>query len=359
MSAPNPENPGTVTLSYFLTDHLGSVVAITNASGVLLEQQRYLPFGQVRTLSGYETIGLTDYGYTGQRDLDAQGSAYSLGLMDYQARFYSSLTGRFTQPDTFTPGGPQGLNRFSYTGNNPISRTDPSGHDYCDSPYAAPEDCEEDDDGVWSTLSNVDDTLSWFGVKAEDFDDTYKLAILMAVLIVGAAFARDGETAWDAFNRVYGSMEFKKENGSGMCGNTEVSGGACTDSATKIRVWSLSGHGSDDIKRMTKNVVHELGHAYDRINGYHWASSSMPGWMTSDETNARTHVLRPNQYEGRYDWQQTGINDPFYGSSSEIFADMFIAYVYNAWNQNSRYEGYVTQAQGWMNGYMPGGVNVP
>jgi RHS repeat-associated protein len=110
-------NDGT-GLKYFLTDHLGSVVAITNASGALVSQQRYLPFGQVRTDIG--TISQTDLGYTGQRNLDAQGGAFALGLMDYRARFYSQSLGRFVQPDTITPGGPQGLNRYSYANNNPL-----------------------------------------------------------------------------------------------------------------------------------------------------------------------------------------------------------------------------------------------
>ena len=33
-------------LKYFLTDHLGSTVAVLSASGALVSQQRYLPFGQ-------------------------------------------------------------------------------------------------------------------------------------------------------------------------------------------------------------------------------------------------------------------------------------------------------------------------
>jgi RHS repeat-associated protein len=113
-------------LQYLLTDHLGSVVAITNASGTLTSQQRYLPFGQVRTdvpPIPNSPITQTDFGYTGQRNLD------SLGLMDYHARFYDATLMRWTQPDTITPGGPQGLNRFSYVNNDPINVTDPTGHD--------------------------------------------------------------------------------------------------------------------------------------------------------------------------------------------------------------------------------------
>jgi hypothetical protein len=74
-------------LQYFLSDHLGSIVAVTDASGTLISQQRYLPFGGVREDVG--NISQTDYGYTGQRNLDS-----GIGLMDYKARFYSPYINR-------------------------------------------------------------------------------------------------------------------------------------------------------------------------------------------------------------------------------------------------------------------------
>ncbi|MBI5906553.1 hypothetical protein HY857_00680 [Candidatus Saccharibacteria bacterium] len=109
-------------LQYFLTDHLGSVVAVTDASGALISQQRYLPFGSERTNIG--TISQTDYGYTGQRNLG------DMGLMDYHARFYSPYLNRFVQPDTLIPdpSNPQAWNRFGYVHNNPINFNDPTGH---------------------------------------------------------------------------------------------------------------------------------------------------------------------------------------------------------------------------------------
>ncbi|MBI5953670.1 MAG: hypothetical protein HY865_18605 [Chloroflexi bacterium] len=114
------------SLSYLLTDHLGSTVAVTDSTGALITQQRYLPFGGQRTLSGYQATGLTDFGYTGQRALD-EGMG---GLMDYNARFYSPTLGRFLQPDTLIPNtqNPQSWNRFSYVRNNPILYNDPTGH---------------------------------------------------------------------------------------------------------------------------------------------------------------------------------------------------------------------------------------
>jgi len=119
-----------------LSTSLSSVIAVLDASGNLLSEQRYpstvlrasLPFGQVRDDVG--TIDETDFGYTSQRAFDAQNTAYSLGLMDYRARFYSPYLNHFTQPDTLVPGAgnPQAFNRYSYVMNRPLSYTDPSGH---------------------------------------------------------------------------------------------------------------------------------------------------------------------------------------------------------------------------------------
>jgi RHS repeat-associated protein len=113
-------------LQFLLTDHLGSVAAVTNSAGGLLSEQRYLPFGAERLTPD---IGETDFGFTGQRDLAA------VGLMDYNARFYSPGLGRFASADSIVPQlfRAQSLNRFAYVENNPLNFIDPSGHGLCSS----------------------------------------------------------------------------------------------------------------------------------------------------------------------------------------------------------------------------------
>jgi RHS repeat-associated protein len=116
-------------LNYLLTDHLGSVIAVlgNESSGIPISQQRYYPFGGVRQDVG--TIGQTDFSFTGQRSLDAQGIGFSIGLVDYKFRMYDPYLNRWTQPDSIIPdGNPQSLNRYSYAANNPIRYNDPSGH---------------------------------------------------------------------------------------------------------------------------------------------------------------------------------------------------------------------------------------
>jgi RHS repeat-associated protein len=116
-------NDGT-GLQYLLTDHLGSTVAVVDhTTSTLTSQQRYLPFGATRAIPNSPILS-TDFTFTGQRDLG------DMGLMDYDARFYSQSLGRFLQPDTLIPNVsiPQTWNRYSYSINNPIKYTDPSGH---------------------------------------------------------------------------------------------------------------------------------------------------------------------------------------------------------------------------------------
>jgi RHS repeat-associated protein len=65
----------------------------------------------------------TKIAFTGQYTDDT-------GLMFFQARYLSPLLGRFISADTIVPNpsNPQSLNRFSYTHNNPVKYTDPTGH---------------------------------------------------------------------------------------------------------------------------------------------------------------------------------------------------------------------------------------
>jgi RHS repeat-associated protein len=70
------------------------------------------------------SFGTTETDYTGQI-LDA-GS----GLHFYNARYYDSTFGRFISADEIIPGtgDPSAFNRYSYTLNNPLKYTDPTGN---------------------------------------------------------------------------------------------------------------------------------------------------------------------------------------------------------------------------------------
>jgi RHS repeat-associated protein len=133
------------TFDYFLTDHQGSVVGVTDAAGTLISETRYMPFGQVRTSVG--TITQTDYGYTFQQKVN------STGLMDYDARMYDDGLGRFVQPDLLISGTSesQELNRYSFVNNSPIIFTDPSGYKFA---CADGENCRQS--YLSNRVSNID-----------------------------------------------------------------------------------------------------------------------------------------------------------------------------------------------------------
>lgn len=181
-----------------------------------------------------------------------------------------------------------------------------------------------------------------------------------AVEKVGMIFASIrglGESTSQAFKAIYGRMTLQWEGGAGTCGDsTNVTSGGCTDSAQKIRFWSLSGHGQNDVNRMTKNVIHELGHAYDNALAYPEPNPQHPGQMRRPDQDmspdfTRNILLRPNvttELGQRWDWQQSPDN-----TSNEIFADMFIAWTYNAWNNDPANATSVGDAQNWMNGLVP------
>ncbi len=78
------------------------------------------------------------------------------GLMDYNARYYDPLIGRFISPDTLIPqpGNPLAWDRYAYTYSNPIRNVDPSGHKACE--WDENGNCERDPD--WDPVLEIDAT---------------------------------------------------------------------------------------------------------------------------------------------------------------------------------------------------------
>ena len=91
-----------------------------------------LPFGDALTCNG--SANPAGYHFTGNEH-DAE-----TGLDYFGARYYASTMGRFMSPDWSAKVAPvpyaklrdpQTLNLYAYVGNNPLFRTDPTGHYVC------------------------------------------------------------------------------------------------------------------------------------------------------------------------------------------------------------------------------------
>jgi RHS repeat-associated protein len=125
---------GTRKVEYLLTDRLGSVEAVANADGAMIESRGYDAFGKPRTgtwsNAPNDRLGSTantPHGFTGHEHLN------SLNLIHMNGRVYDYALGRFTGVDPVIqfPLNSQSLNPYSYILNNPLSGTDPTGHTAC------------------------------------------------------------------------------------------------------------------------------------------------------------------------------------------------------------------------------------
>ena len=122
---------------YTYSDALGSLIALTNESGKLIERYAYDPWSQRRNLDQWElkdsrTHWIVNRGYTGHEHLDA------FGIINMNGRVYDPLTAMFMSPDPYVqaPGNWLNYNRYGYCMNNPTNFTDPTGYQrmYIDMP---------------------------------------------------------------------------------------------------------------------------------------------------------------------------------------------------------------------------------
>lgn len=123
------------TIYYLLTDHQGSISGITNSAGQVVVDESFHPYGERRnpaiwadpiSTSDLNTIqGITPRGYTFKETLQY------MNLVDLGGRIENSVIGRFlsADPNIPDPTDPQSYNRYSYTRNNPLTYTDPTGFD--------------------------------------------------------------------------------------------------------------------------------------------------------------------------------------------------------------------------------------
>lgn len=118
---------------YLHHDHLGSVQAYSDENGNLLQELSYDAWGRRRNpvtweyySSIYEADAINPWGFTGHEHIDI------FEMVNMDGRMYDPFIGRFLSPDPFVqaPDITQGLNRYTYCLNNPLSLVDPTGYSW-------------------------------------------------------------------------------------------------------------------------------------------------------------------------------------------------------------------------------------
>ena len=106
-------------ICYHLKDHLGSIRAIVDGSGRLLEENDYYAFGHRHPRSEHAQSSANRFKYNG-KELQTVGG---LGYLDYGARMYDQSLGRWFTTDPLSEKY-YGLSPYVYCGNNPINAVD-------------------------------------------------------------------------------------------------------------------------------------------------------------------------------------------------------------------------------------------
>ncbi len=104
-------------------DYQGSILAITNEAGVILEKRQFDAWGVIGAGNVLNDLNILDRGYTGHEHLQ------SVGLIHMNGRLYDPKLHRFLQPDDFVqdPSNTENYNRYgdvlglSYAGVNVLN----------------------------------------------------------------------------------------------------------------------------------------------------------------------------------------------------------------------------------------------
>ncbi|KAL0957871.1 hypothetical protein HGRIS_000054 [Hohenbuehelia grisea] len=115
------EGSSSDTIHYFHTDHLGSIVAVSDESGAVISEYAYDSFGKFTVTAGKD---ISRYKFSGK---EAFGALYYFG-----ARFYDPDLGRFLTLDNY-PISIEGIktstfNMYTFSRNDPVNYIDLNGN---------------------------------------------------------------------------------------------------------------------------------------------------------------------------------------------------------------------------------------
>ena len=159
---------GTVPTKYAcLTDHLGTVHALADETGNIVESYEYDAWGNVLTVRDGAGNPLTESALGNRFLFQGREYSWSTGLYNFRAQWYDPETGRWLSNDPIGISG--GLNQYVFCANNPVNFVDPWG------------ECEETPRTVWQSLLR--------DIKRFEIEDIYMALTFESTIIVGGDIA--------------------------------------------------------------------------------------------------------------------------------------------------------------------------
>jgi RHS repeat-associated protein len=218
-------------VSWFHTNHQGSVIAMSNASGAATGFANYSEYGKFGTNAAGSPLnsppGGSPFGYTG-RQWDAKA-----GLYQYRARYYDPVLGVFLSMDPI--GTKDDPNLYMYVGLDPVNKTDPTGLYECTAGRAR--------------CARVEAAIRRIAAEAEKYEEgsTQRNALEQVVAHFGEAGVENGVVV-----RAAGFRELRPPNPA----NTRFRGGQNTE----ITIDFNQIGGRDNF--LAGVVAHEGNHSY-------------------------------------------------------------------------------------------------
>ena len=158
---------------YYHFDPTGSTLALTQSNGMVVDSYAYSPYGETTT------VGTTrnPFKYVGKLGVMDDGN----GLHYMRARYYRADVGRFLSLDALagSVGEPQTLNRYAYSGGNPVTRIDPTGKYWADDIDRLADETLQQFSEHYDEMQRLDDQA--FDAYNDTFGTTYMGAFLYSM----------------------------------------------------------------------------------------------------------------------------------------------------------------------------------
>jgi hypothetical protein len=273
------------------------------------------------------------------------------------ARWYLPGLGRFISADTIVPNptNPQSWNRYTYTLNNPLRFSDPTGHCVVEddlggqctpmpplSPPSIPEQVQEGSN-IYGIQFEADDGEAWTDGQME--------AILTAARDIELRFRMEGNFAGyrlgQIWREIYGTVTMLRSSRTQYRGDDgelhDITYGAWTNGSV-IEVYDTA---STNLFNFGLNMVHEFGH---RFNAVTENATDMSPYDELEVALGEEGVLNGLALRG-------GMPEPPYQQSiqttpGELFADYYVNWVYRSFNSNpigsKQYEWMTSQMPRWL-----------